>query len=119
MNQFAATGVDPDAVDAAELSKLLEARDRVPRSVFAEALAASGDPAFSADRYLDDGQLVDSSDLEPLVDQVLAANPQQVEDYRGGKQGLLGFFVGQVMKETEGRANPKLVNELVRRKLEP
>ena len=45
---------------------------------------------------------------------MLAANPSQVEDYRGGKEGLLGFFVGQVMKETDGRANPKLVNELLR-----
>jgi aspartyl-tRNA(Asn)/glutamyl-tRNA(Gln) amidotransferase subunit B len=41
----------------------------------------------------------------------------QVESYRAGKEGLLGFFVGQVMKETEGRANPKLVNELLREKL--
>jgi aspartyl-tRNA(Asn)/glutamyl-tRNA(Gln) amidotransferase subunit B len=48
---------------------------------------------------------------------VLAANPGQVESYRAGKEGLLGFFVGQVMKETEGRANPKLVNELLREKL--
>ena len=48
---------------------------------------------------------------------MLAANPQQVEDFRGGKQGLLGFFVGQVMKETEGRASPKLVNDLLREKL--
>ena len=56
-------------------------------------------------------------DLEPLVDQVLAANPGQVESYRSGKEGLLGFFVGAVMKETEGRANPKLVSELLRKKL--
>ena len=49
---------------------------------------------------------------------MLAANPEQVESYRGGKEGLLGFFVGQVMKETEGRANPKLVNELLREKLD-
>ena len=117
MNQFAATGIDPAAVNADELSKLITARDEVPRHVFTEALAASGDPDFSAESYLGDGQMTDDSELEPLVDQVLAANPQQVEAYRGGKEGLLGFFVGQVMKETEGRANPKLVNELVREKL--
>ena len=52
-----------------------------------------------------------------MIDQVLAANPDQVASYRSGKEGLLGFFVGQVMKETEGRANPKLVNELLREKL--
>ncbi len=117
MNQFAATGVDPAAVNAAELARLIEARDRIPRQAFTEALAASGDAGFSADRYLGDGQITDTSELEALVDQVLAANPEQVESYRGGKEGLLGFFVGQVMKETQGRANPKLVNELLREKL--
>ena len=117
MNQFAATGIDPDAVDAQELTKLIEARDSIPRQAFTEALAASGDPGFSAEKYLGDGQISDTSDLEPIVEQILAANPGQVEAYRGGKEGLLGFFVGQVMKETEGRANPKLVNELVREKL--
>jgi aspartyl-tRNA(Asn)/glutamyl-tRNA(Gln) amidotransferase subunit B len=117
MNQFAATGIDPGAVNADELAKLIEARERIPRHAFTEALAASGDKAFSAESYLGDGQISDSGDLEPLVDQVLAANPGQVEAYRSGKEGLLGFFVGQVMKETEGRANPKLVNELLREKL--
>jgi aspartyl-tRNA(Asn)/glutamyl-tRNA(Gln) amidotransferase subunit B len=117
MNQFAATGVDPAAVNAEELAKLIEARNRIPRQAFTEALAASGDDGFAAESYLGDGQITDTSELESLVDQVLAENPQQVEDYRGGKEGLLGFFVGQVMKETEGRANPKLVNELLREKL--
>jgi aspartyl-tRNA(Asn)/glutamyl-tRNA(Gln) amidotransferase subunit B len=117
MNQFAATGIDPAAVDAAELAKLIEARDSIPRQAFTEALAASSDPGFQAERYLGDGQIADAADLEPLVEQVLAANPGQVEAYRGGKEGLLGFFVGQVMKETGGRANPKLVNELLREKL--
>jgi aspartyl-tRNA(Asn)/glutamyl-tRNA(Gln) amidotransferase subunit B len=118
MNQFAATGIDPHAVDAEELAKLIEARDSIPRQAFTEALAASGDPGFSAEKYLGDGQISDTSDLEPIVEGILAANPGQVEAYRGGKEGLLGFFVGQVMKETEGRANPKLVNELLRQKLE-
>ena len=117
MNQFAASGVDPAAVDADELAKLIEARDRIPRHAFTEALAASGDQGFSAEAYLGDGQITDSSELESLVDQVLAENPQQVEDYRGGKEGLLGFFVGQVMRQTEGRANPKLVNDLLLQKL--
>jgi Asp-tRNA(Asn)/Glu-tRNA(Gln) amidotransferase B subunit len=57
------------------------------------------------------------SELEPLVDRILTANPGQVAAYRGGKEGLLGFFVGQVMKETEGKADPKMVNELLREKL--
>ena len=105
------------SANAKERTKLIEARDSIPRQAFTDALAASGDPAFSADAYLGDGQITDTSELEQLVDQVLAANPQQVEDFRGGKQGLLGFFVGQVMKETEGRARPKLVNDLLREKL--
>jgi aspartyl-tRNA(Asn)/glutamyl-tRNA(Gln) amidotransferase subunit B len=117
MNQFAATGVDPAAVNSEELAKLIEARDRIPRQAFTEALAASGEEGFSAESYLGDGQITEAGDLEPLVDQILAANPQQVESYRAGKEGLLGFFVGQVMKETEGRANPKLVSELLREKL--
>jgi aspartyl-tRNA(Asn)/glutamyl-tRNA(Gln) amidotransferase subunit B len=117
MNQFAATGVDPAVVNAAELAKLIEARDRIPRQAFTDALAASGDSGFSAEAYLGDGQITDTSELDSLIDEVLARNPQQVEDYRGGKEGLLGFFVGQVMKQTEGRANPQLVNELLRQKL--
>jgi aspartyl-tRNA(Asn)/glutamyl-tRNA(Gln) amidotransferase subunit B len=117
MNQFAATGVDPAAVDGDELSRLIEARDRIPRAVFAEALAASGERGFSADRYLAEAVVADATELEPLVERVLAANASQVEQYRGGKEGLLGFFVGQVMKETGGKANPKVVNELLREKL--
>jgi aspartyl-tRNA(Asn)/glutamyl-tRNA(Gln) amidotransferase subunit B len=118
MNQFAATGLDPEVVNADELGKLIEARDRIPRQAFTDALAASADPGFSAETYLGDGQITEAGDLEPLVDQVLAANPEHVDSYRSGKQGLLGFFVGQVMKETEGRASPKLVNELLRQKLD-
>jgi glutaminyl-tRNA synthetase len=117
MNQFAATGVDPDAANASELAKLLAARERIARPVFVEALAASADPAFAAERYLADGAIADMSELEPLVDRILAANEAQVSAYRAGKEGLLGFFVGQVMKETQGKANPRVVNKLVREKL--
>jgi aspartyl-tRNA(Asn)/glutamyl-tRNA(Gln) amidotransferase subunit B len=117
MNQFAVAGVDPDVVDAEELGKLIEARSRIPREKFIEALAASGDPGFSAERYLADGLVADTAELEPIVERILAANPGQVEAYRGGKEGLLGFFVGQVMKETQGKADPRVVNELVREKL--
>ena len=59
----------------------------------------------------------DTASLEPIVDAVIAANPGQVAAYRGGKEGLLGFFVGQVMKETKGQADPRAVNDLVRAKL--
>jgi aspartyl-tRNA(Asn)/glutamyl-tRNA(Gln) amidotransferase subunit B len=117
MNDFVAAGVDPDAVNADELAKLIEARATIPRATFAKALAESADPEFKADTYLGDQLVADTSELEPLVDRVLADNPDQVASYKGGKQGLLGYFVGQVMKETQGKADPKIVNELLRQKL--
>jgi aspartyl-tRNA(Asn)/glutamyl-tRNA(Gln) amidotransferase subunit B len=118
MNQFAATGVDPASVNASELAKLIDARDRIPRASFVEALARSGDADFVAAAYLGDGVVSDVSELEPLVERILAANPVQVEQYRGGKHGVLGFFVGQVMKETQGKADARAVNALLRARLD-
>src|SRR5437773_12373414 len=83
----------------AELAKVIRARDEIPRDVYSEAIAASAEPGFTADSYLAQKAVRDASELEPLVERILAANPGQVEAYRGGKEGLLGFFVGQVMKE--------------------
>jgi aspartyl-tRNA(Asn)/glutamyl-tRNA(Gln) amidotransferase subunit B len=60
----------------------------------------------------------DTSALEKLADELIAANPKQVEQYRAGKKTMLGFFVGQVMKASKGQANPQLVNEVLTRKLE-
>src|SRR5438105_8723147 len=60
----------------------------------------------------------DTSTLQNIIDEVIAANPKQVEQYRAGKKTVLGFFVGQVMKLSKGQANPQLVNELLARKLE-
>ncbi len=60
----------------------------------------------------------DSSNIEKEIESVLAAHAQQVTDYRSGKDKVFGFFVGQVMKATKGKANPQLVNEILRRKLE-
>jgi aspartyl-tRNA(Asn)/glutamyl-tRNA(Gln) amidotransferase subunit B len=119
MNQFAGTGVQPAAVTARELAKLIEARDRIPRASFMDALAASGDEGFEAERYLADGAITDAAELGPIVDRVLAANEAQVAAYRAGKEALLGFFVGQVMRETQGKADPKAVNELLRERLKP
>lgn len=62
-------------------------------------------------------QITDSSAIERIVDAVIAANPGQADEYRAGKDKLLGFFVGQVMKETGGKANPAQVNEVIKRKL--
>ena len=63
-------------------------------------------------------QVSDTGALEAIVDEVLAANPDKVEAYRGGKTGLLGFFVGQCMKATRGQGNPKLINQLLTSKLD-
>ena len=62
-------------------------------------------------------QITDSSAIEAIVDKVIAANPGQAEEYRAGKEKLIGFFVGQVMKETGGKANPGQVNEILRTRL--
>ena len=62
-------------------------------------------------------QISDTGELEGLVDGILAEHPDDVADYRAGKTKLLGFFMGQVMRATQGKANPKLVNELLRKKL--
>ncbi len=62
-------------------------------------------------------QITDSGAIEALIDEVIAANPAQVEQFRAGKDKVLGFFVGQVMKQSQGKANPTQVNEILRRKL--
>ncbi|MGI9224335.1 MAG: Asp-tRNA(Asn)/Glu-tRNA(Gln) amidotransferase subunit GatB, partial [Woeseiaceae bacterium] len=62
-------------------------------------------------------QITDSSAIEAIVDKVIEANPGQVAEYRAGKEKLIGFFVGQVMKETGGKANPGQVNEILRSRL--
>jgi aspartyl-tRNA(Asn)/glutamyl-tRNA(Gln) amidotransferase subunit B len=93
------------------------ARAEIPRAAFDEALAKIGDPGFSADPYLEQKVVADTSELDPIIERIIHANPAQAEQYRGGKQGLLGFFVGQVMKETAGKADPRVVNERVREKL--
>jgi aspartyl-tRNA(Asn)/glutamyl-tRNA(Gln) amidotransferase subunit B len=116
-NQLVGAGADPTAVSATELAKLVEARDRIPRTAFDEAIGRVGEPGFSADPFVAQEVVSDTASLEPVVDAILAANPGQVEQYRAGKDGLLGFFVGQVMKETKGQADPRAVNELVRAKL--
>jgi aspartyl-tRNA(Asn)/glutamyl-tRNA(Gln) amidotransferase subunit B len=71
--------------------------------------------------YEEEGRPVQSTDtsvLETILDEIIAANPKQVEQYRAGKKTLAGFFVGQVMKASKGQANPQLINDLVTKKLE-
>ena len=63
-------------------------------------------------------QSTDTAALEKIIDELIAANPNQVEQYRSGKKTVIGFFVGQVMKASKGQANPQVVNELLMRKLD-
>jgi aspartyl-tRNA(Asn)/glutamyl-tRNA(Gln) amidotransferase subunit B len=117
MNELAASGVDPAAVDGDELGKLIEARERIPREAFMKALGASAGAGFEAEDYLGETLIADEAELDPVIDQVLAAHEEQAAAYKAGKEGVLGFLVGQVMKETRGKANPRVVNERLREKL--
>jgi len=89
---------------------------KIAKSVF-EEMFATGKPAR---QIVDEKGLVqvrDESAIESAIDKVLADNPNEVEQYRAGKEKLFGFFVGQVMRMTKGKANPQLVNEILRGKL--
>ncbi len=90
---------------------------KIAKTVFAALW--QGD-AQSVDDYIENQglkQVSDSGELEPIVTRIIEDNPKQAEQFRAGKTKLLGFFVGQVMKETQGKANPKQVNDLVTKKL--
>jgi len=109
-------------VSAQNLGELLalkgkgEISGKLAKEIFAK-MAATGDaPAAIIER---EGlkQISDTGALEKIVDEVIAANPKQLEQYRGGKTTVMGFFVGQVMKASRGQANPAVVNELLRKKL--
>ena len=76
----------------------------------------SGTPRSIADKF-GMKQMTDTGAIEGIIDEVITANPSQVEQYKSGKVGLLGFFVGNVMKKTGGTANPAVVNEILRKKL--
>jgi aspartyl-tRNA(Asn)/glutamyl-tRNA(Gln) amidotransferase subunit B len=89
---------------------------KIAKTVFDE-MYRSGKQAQDVVREQGLVQMNDSSELASLIQQVLESNPSQVEEYRSGKQKVFGFFVGQTMKATQGKANPKMVNELLRQML--
>ncbi|MBD2081806.1 Asp-tRNA(Asn)/Glu-tRNA(Gln) amidotransferase subunit GatB [Leptolyngbya sp. FACHB-17] len=103
----------------AELIGLIEdgtISNKIGKDVLPELLETGG----SAKELIEKKGLIQISDvgeIEAAIDAVLAANPNELEQYRGGKTKLLGFFVGKVMKETGGRADPKLTNQLLAKKL--
>ena len=86
------------------------------KDVFAKMIDERAEPEAIVESH-GLGQISDSAQLEAAVAEVVAGNPAQVEQYRGGKPQVIGYLVGQVMKVTGGRANPKLVNELLRKAL--
>src|SRR5438477_7051713 len=102
--------------NAPALAAVLNAN--VTREALDSAFAAAASGPIDAADYLAQAAVSDESELVPVVDAVLAANPEQVETFRGGKEGVLGFLVGQVMRETGGKADPKVVNRLVRERLQ-
>ncbi len=104
---------------AIELVRLL-AEDAISskqaKEVFSIVLDEDKDPAaIVEERGM--RQVSDTGAIEAVVDEVIAANPDKVAQYQGGKTGLIGFFVGQCMKATKGQGNPKLINELLAKKL--
>ncbi|MGD8324354.1 MAG: Asp-tRNA(Asn)/Glu-tRNA(Gln) amidotransferase subunit GatB [Gammaproteobacteria bacterium] len=114
--------IEQSPVDAAMLASLL---DRIADSTISGKL---GKDVFDAlwkgegtvEQIIDRRglrQITDSASIEALVDEVLAANPSQAEQYRSGKRQVLGFLVGQVMKASQGKANPQQVNDMLREKL--
>jgi aspartyl-tRNA(Asn)/glutamyl-tRNA(Gln) amidotransferase subunit B len=90
---------------------------RIAKDVFAEMFESGGEPEqIIEEKGLK--QVSDSGAIEALIDQVLADNQDKVDDYRGGKDKLFGFFVGQVMKASGGQANPGMVNQMLKAKLD-
>ena len=110
--------VAPEAL--VELIALVEA-GKINNNTAKEVLEIMFETGRGAEEIVEErglAQISDSSALEVLVERVIAENPQQVQKYLGGKEGLLGWFVGQVMRETKGQANAQMVNEMFRKRLE-
>ncbi|MEO0407918.1 MAG: Asp-tRNA(Asn)/Glu-tRNA(Gln) amidotransferase subunit GatB [Cyanobacteria bacterium P01_A01_bin.135] len=104
----------------AELVSLIEKNtisNKIGKDILPELLEQGGSPEALVDKK-GLAQVSDPSAIEPLIDEVIAAHPGELEKYRGGKTKLLGFFVGQVMKKSRGKADPKLTNQLLKKKLD-
>ena len=115
-------GIQDSPVSAAMLGGLIKrikdntVSTKIAKQVFEAMWNGEGDAdAVIAAKGLK--QVTDTGAIEKLVDEVIAANPEQVQQYRAGKDKVLGFFVGQVMKKSQGKANPQQVNEMLRDKL--
>ena len=115
--EFADLRVTPDQIGALiDVEADGTVSGRIAKQVF-ETMFETGEDAGDIIKRQGLKQVSDSGAIEAEVDTVLAANPDQVAAYKGGKDKLMGFFVGQVMKATQGKANPQGVNEILRKKL--
>jgi aspartyl-tRNA(Asn)/glutamyl-tRNA(Gln) amidotransferase subunit B len=114
--------IETTPVSAADLGSLLDLiadatiNGRIAKDVF-EAMVETGEPPAAIVDRLGLRQVTDTAAIDAAVDAVLAANPDKLAEYRGGKEKLFGFFVGQVMKAMGGRGNPALVNDALGRRL--
>ena len=105
------------AVQLVELQASDTISSKQAKDVFAAVFADDADPrAIVEERGM--MQVSDTGAIEAVVDEVLAENPDKVDQYKGGKTGLVGFFVGQCMKKMQGQGNPKVINELLASKLD-
>jgi aspartyl-tRNA(Asn)/glutamyl-tRNA(Gln) amidotransferase subunit B len=115
-------GIEQSPISAERLGSLIDLiadgtiSGRLAKDIFTEMVASGGDPAaIVAAKGL--RQVTDSGAIEAAIDAVLAAQGDKVAEYRAGRDKLYGFFVGQIMRATQGRANPALVNQLLKKKL--
>ena len=114
--------IEESPVSAENLAALLELIDadvisgKIAKSVFDE-MAQTGKAPAQIVKEKGLVQISDADAIEAVILKVIAGNPKEVEAYRNGKTKLMGFFVGQVMRETKGQANPKLVNEILKKRL--
>jgi aspartyl-tRNA(Asn)/glutamyl-tRNA(Gln) amidotransferase subunit B len=102
-----------------ELIQLIE-NGTISGKIAKSVIASSFDNGKMPSQIVDEeglSQISDSSEIEGIVDEVISANQESAQDYINGKKKALGFLVGQVMKATKGKANPKLVNQILTQKL--
>ena len=104
--------------DKEEFLKLAESSFAFSKQILVEDMITNGEKASAIVERKGLSQISDEGAIKAVVEKVVNSHPKEIEAYKNGKTNLLGFFVGQVMKETKGRANPKTVNELVRQILE-
>jgi aspartyl-tRNA(Asn)/glutamyl-tRNA(Gln) amidotransferase subunit B len=109
-------------IDPVRLSGLIKlvTSGKITGKIGKDVFAKMFEDAESAEKIVADmgvTQISDTSAIEQIVDEIIAANPKQAEQYRGGKESVLGYFVGQVMKKSRGQANPQITQELLKKKL--